>query len=45
MPALEAAGLEPLPPHGASDEAVEAWVERFIDASAHFPALETDHGR
>lgn len=42
---LEAAGLEPIPPQGASDEIVEAWVERFIDASAQFPALETDHGR
>ena len=45
IPALEAAGLEALPEHGASDEAVEAWVERFIDASVR-PALEeTDHAR
>jgi type IV secretion system protein VirD4 len=45
MPALEAAGLEPLPERGASDEAVEAWVERFIDASVQPAILETDHGR
>jgi len=33
-PVLAAEGLEPLPPHGASPAEVEAWVERFIDASA-----------
>lgn len=43
IPALEAAGLEP-PAEGASPEAVEAWVERFIDASVK-PPLEIDHGR
>jgi type IV secretion system protein VirD4 len=45
VPLLEAAGLEPLPPQGASEETVEAWVERFIDASVNLPALESDHGR
>ena len=45
IPILVADGLEPLPPSGASTEAVEAWVERFIDASARVPHLETDHGR
>lgn len=44
LPALEAAGLEPLPAHGASDEAIEAWVERFIDASVQQPIQEIDHG-
>lgn len=44
LPALEAAGLEPLPPQGASDAEVEAWVERFVDASVQ-PAVEIDHGR
>jgi type IV secretion system protein VirD4 len=33
IPALKLAGLKPLPEHGASDEAVVAWVDRFIDAS------------
>jgi type IV secretion system protein VirD4 len=45
IPALAAEGLEPLPERGASDEAVEAWVERFIDASVHRPNEEVDHGR
>jgi type IV secretion system protein VirD4 len=45
IPALNAAGLEPLPEGGASDADVEAWVERFIDASAKSPTLETDHAR
>ena len=44
IPALEAAGFEPLPTDGASPEQVEAWVERFIDASAQ-PFKEADHGR
>lgn len=44
-PMLEAEGLEPLPDAGASPAEVEAWVERFIDASARLPLLETDHGR
>lgn len=33
-PMLAAEGFEPVPPAGASAEAVEAWVERFIDAAA-----------
>ena len=45
IPALAVAGLEALPPQGASDDAVAAWVDRFIDASAQTPAMETDHGR
>jgi len=36
-PVLAAEGLEPLPPEGASPIEVEAWVERFIDASARLP--------
>jgi type IV secretion system protein VirD4 len=45
IPLLDEAGLEPPPPDGASIEAVEAWVERFIDASAHTPILEARDGR
>jgi type IV secretion system protein VirD4 len=45
LPALEAAGLEPLPPEGATEAQVEAWVERFIDASIKPQAQEPDHGR
>lgn len=44
-PILAAEGLEPLPPDGASPEAIEAWVERFIDASAKMTVLENSHGR
>jgi hypothetical protein len=44
-PALEAAGMEPLPVEGASPEQVVAWVDRFIDASAHPKTRESDHGR
>jgi type IV secretion system protein VirD4 len=39
-----AAALEPLPPQGATEDEVEAWVERFIDASARAPQ-DTDHAR
>jgi len=39
-PALAAEGLEPLPPEGATTAQVEAWVERFIDATAHLPDRE-----
>ncbi len=45
IPALEAGGLEPLPETGASEAAVQAWVERFIDASVQPTAPEPDHGR
>jgi type IV secretion system protein VirD4 len=41
---LDRAGLEPLPPLGASSEAVEAWVERFLDEAAH-PLMEIADGR
>jgi type IV secretion system protein VirD4 len=43
MPALDAAGLEALPPAGATDAEVEGWVERFIDSSA--TRQEADHAR
>lgn len=37
---LAAEGLEPPPPHGASDADVEAWVDRFLSATAPSPELE-----
>jgi len=41
-PVLAAEGLEPLPPEGATPAEVEAWVERFIDATArHQPDRES----
>jgi type IV secretion system protein VirD4 len=43
IPALVAAGFEPLPPEGATDAEVEGWMERFIDASA--TRQEPDHAR
>lgn len=43
LPDLEAAGLEPLPAEGATEAEVEAWVDRFIDASVQLQ--EIDHGR
>ncbi len=43
IPALDAAGFEPLPPEGATDAEVEGWMERFIDASA--TRQEADHAR
>lgn len=45
VPALAAAGLEPLPPEGASPEAVEAWVDRFLNQTAHVRLELADHGR
>jgi type IV secretion system protein VirD4 len=45
LPALEAAGLEPLPPNGATEAEVEAWVEQFIDASVQPKVQEPDHAR
>lgn len=44
LPALTAAGLEPLPAHGASEAEVAEWVERFIDSSVVLPG-DPDHGR
>jgi type IV secretion system protein VirD4 len=44
-PALAAAGLDPLPPQGASPEAVEAWVDRFLEQSATVCVELKDHGR
>jgi type IV secretion system protein VirD4 len=45
IPTLAAEGLEPLPERGATDEAVEAWVERYIDASVQQSQHEVDHAR
>ena len=45
VPALAAAGLEALPEQGASDEVIEAWVERFIDASVQPSHMEAENGR
>jgi type IV secretion system protein VirD4 len=44
LPALEAEGIGPLPEQGATVAEVEAWVDRFIDVSAH-SREETAHGR
>lgn len=43
-PVLAAEGLEPLPPEGATPADVEAWVERFIDATDHAPDREARNG-
>jgi type IV secretion system protein VirD4 len=45
LPALEIADLEPLPAVGATEAEVEAWVERFIDASVTAKPQEPDHAR
>ncbi len=45
VPLIAAAGLEPLPPAGATEKAVEAWVDRFLDATAPSPTQESDHAR
>lgn len=45
IPALAQAGLEPLPPTGADEADINAWVDRFIDASAAFGRQEIDHAR
>lgn len=37
--------LQPLPPDGATAAELEAWVDRFIDASARLPRQETEHAR
>ena len=43
-PILAAEQLEPLPPEGDAPEEIEAWVERYIDASARLPVQEVPHG-
>jgi type IV secretion system protein VirD4 len=43
-PMLEAEGLDPLPAAGASPAAVEAWVERYLDATDHLTLAEVHHG-
>jgi type IV secretion system protein VirD4 len=43
-PMLAAEGLEPLPPEGATPAQVEAWVERFIDATARPAEPTRRHG-
>jgi type IV secretion system protein VirD4 len=45
IPELEADGLELPPNRGASDDEVEAWVERFIDSSVRKQHEEADHAR
>lgn len=45
IPALEKAGFEPPPDRDASDDEVEAWVGRFIDASVKPLREEFDHAR
>jgi type IV secretion system protein VirD4 len=40
---LEAEGLTPLPPEGATPAEVEAWMDGFIDASARLARKETEH--
>lgn len=51
LPALDAAGLEPLPPEGATEAEIEAWVNRFIDREAgvttgdELTTKGADHGR
>jgi type IV secretion system protein VirD4 len=45
IPTLEANGIEPPPERGASEEEVEAWVNRFIDASVRPVREEIDHAR
>jgi type IV secretion system protein VirD4 len=45
LPALTAEGCPPLPDIGASPHEVEAWVDRFIDASARHTEGVLDHGR
>lgn len=44
LPALTAAGLEPLPAEGAGEAEVADWVEHFIDSSVVLPG-DPDHGR
>lgn len=44
-PMLAAEGLEPLPPAGASPAEVEAWVDRYLDATTPMEMEEAAHGR
>lgn len=44
VPMLAAEGLEPLPPEGASPEAVAAWVDRYIDATSPLSEKDLTHG-
>lgn len=43
--ALTAEGLEPPPPAGASEAEVEAWVDRFLNATAPSPEMSHDEPR
>jgi type IV secretion system protein VirD4 len=43
-PMLVEADLEPLPPHGATPAEIEAWVERFIDATEPASMKEPTRG-
>jgi type IV secretion system protein VirD4 len=40
----EAESLAPLPPVGASAQAVEEWVDRYLEAAAVLPTKESVHG-
>jgi len=42
LPDLEAAGVAPLPPEGATPEEVEAWVTRFLDNAAQLTPEPAD---
>jgi len=44
LPGLDDVGLQP-PPQGAGEAEIEAWVDRFIDASARQPKEEVSHAR
>lgn len=37
-------GLEPPPPHGASDDEVEAWVDRFLASTTPVLEMSNAHG-
>ncbi|HEX3364999.1 type IV secretory system conjugative DNA transfer family protein [Phenylobacterium sp.] len=45
VPLLDRAGLAPLPPQGAAESEIAAWVERFISDSARPADPETQHAR
>lgn len=44
VPMLAEADLEPLPPEGAAPAEIEAWVERFLDATDPTHSKEPRHG-